>query len=297
MPHEPTVAARRGLWFCIAAAFAFAPDAGGAMNLLFMGNSYTQRNDVPASVAALAVAEGYAQPLIVADLEGGKDLDYHADRVAAHPANNIAHPTITGQTFDYAILQGQSTEATHRNADDDFVPDALALAELIRGGPTGGGAAVVLYQTWARAPFHSFYPDDFANPDAMHDEIRTNYAAAADAINAAASATVAGLAPVGDAFAAAGYATDLYDPDGSHANVLGSRLAGLVIYRTLYGETVSDIAYGAVSGWAGVSETDWGRATAWADAIDITPIPEPTTAAALALGAAGLRRRRRGSRT
>ena len=45
-------------------------------------------------------------------------------------------------------------------------------------------ARAVLFQTWARAPGHAFYPDTFADPDAMQGEIVANYKAAADLFKA-----------------------------------------------------------------------------------------------------------------
>ncbi len=85
--------------------------AGADVNLLFMGNSYTQYYALPAFVSSLAVADGYDAPLIVTDLEGGKNVAYHLGQVINNPQNNVADPSIAGSTFDFAILQDHSLGA------------------------------------------------------------------------------------------------------------------------------------------------------------------------------------------
>lgn len=50
----------------LCASVAAVDEAEGApLNLLFMGNSYTDYYELPAFVSALAVADGYDAPLIV----------------------------------------------------------------------------------------------------------------------------------------------------------------------------------------------------------------------------------------
>jgi hypothetical protein len=276
-------------------------NADVALNLLFFGNSYTQNNNVPGFVSALAQADGYTAPLIVTDTAGGRTLDNHIHQATNLPQLNIHHPNIAGKLYDFAIVQGHSTEATVRqDPPNDFIPDTDTLAGLIRSSTAGANAALVLYETWAREPGHQFYQVGhsdytFADPAQMQQQIRDNYNLARDGINQSAGDTIAMVAPAGDAFQAGGYASDLYRAsphDGSHASVKGSRLAGAVIYRAIYGETVSDIDYATLNGIQPIDAGEWSSIAALADSVTIIGIPEPASAALLTAGAVACLRRR-----
>ena len=51
------------------------------------------------------------------------------------------------------------------------------------------------------------------------------------------------VAPVGDAFAALDFSSALYAADLYHPSAAGTLLASMILYRTIYGEKVSDISY------------------------------------------------------
>ena len=254
------------------------PPVESGKRLLFFGNSFSLGDDVPGHVGSLAALDGHPAPLVVADLMGGTDLAYHIGQVDDYPANNVTHASLAGtNTWDHVILQGYSTEATHLRDTSAFRTNALALYRRIRDHASGKGLGVqpVLFQTWARAVGHSFYPDSFADPAAMQHEIRTNYQAAADILLAAEPAAQVRIAPVGDAFERGGFnAADLYGADLYHAGNLGPELAALVIYKTIYGATATNIPYATVldAGWTTMNSNDWTRVTYWAEGL--TP-PEP----------------------
>lgn len=271
---------------------------GAQLNLLFMGNSYTDYYNLPAFVSALAVADGYDVPLIVADLQGAQNVAYHLGEVTNNPQDNVAHPNIAGMTFDFAVIQGHSQEATsRRDPANDFIPNSIAWADAVRSAVAGADTGIVLYETWAREADHHFYPSSFANPAAMQLEIRTNNDIARAGINQNAGAVIAMVAPVGDAFESTGFDPTLYDLDQSHPSVLGSRLAAMVIYRTIYGELVGDIPYSAISN-PGISQSEWLAAQGWADSVPIAPVPLPGSLVLMFSGIGSLlllRRRRSGS--
>ncbi|HEV7300159.1 MAG TPA: PEP-CTERM sorting domain-containing protein [Tepidisphaeraceae bacterium] len=274
------------------------------LNLLFFGNSFSQGGGtqvVPNKVGQLAAADGHAAPNIIADLLGGADLDYHIGQVANFPANNVNHASISGKTWNFVIQQGYSTEATHMGAPGgpvgpaDFIGDALTLHNAVKNHASGRGAGVrsVLYQTWARSPNHSYYPTEFANPAAMQQEVRTNYRIAADGINDSAGPGSARIATVGDAFEAMDFSDGLlYGSDDYHASSSGYLLASMVLYRTIYSEDVTDISWSSASGWANVSQSTWNQLAAVADALPLASVPEPTSIALIAMGAAAALTRR-----
>jgi hypothetical protein len=249
--------------------------------LLFFGNSFSMGDDVPGHVGSLAALAGHPAPLVAADLLGGTDLAYHITQVDGYPANNVAHASLTGtNTWDHVIIQGYSTEATHLRDTSAFRTNALALFRRVRDHASGKGEGVspVLFQTWARAVGHTYYPVSFAEPAVMQLEIRTNYQAAAEIILAAEPATDVRIAPVGDAFERGGFnATDLYGSDLYHAGNLGPELAALVLYKTIYETTVTNIPYAAVqgAGWTTMSSNDWTRVTYWAEGLTPPEVPPP----------------------
>ena len=163
----------------------------------------------------------------------------------------------------------------------------VTLYGLVRNSDHGGTVKGIAYETWARG---DLVPGSFDTMAAMQSEIRTNYEAAVSDIQTAYDASAARLAGVGDAFEDRDFETALYDSAMYHPSVAGSLLASMVIYRTIYSEDVSDIAYADASTWAGVDEATWNSLAATADA---QPIPEPATMSLLAIGAAALCRRRR----
>jgi hypothetical protein len=272
-------------------AFKFTYADAPGKRLLFFGNSFSMGSDVPGHVAALAALRGHPVPVAVADLMGGKDLAYHINEVDTNAAANVASAALTGaDTWDFVVMQGYSTEATHLRDASVFRANALALYERVRGHASGKGAGVVpvLYQTWARAPGHSFYPGSFSGPAAMQHEIRTNYQAAAALIAAAAPDVTPRIAPVGDAFELGGFSpARLYAADLYHAGNLGPSIAALCLYAAIYGESPTDIPWADVSesGWTSMSSNDWTRAVHWSAGLPAPALGE--TARAVYIDAVG----------
>lgn len=237
-----------------------------ALNLLFFGNSYTINNDVADRVARLAVAAGYARPLVVTELEGGQNFRRHIEHVERFPRQNVDHPSVAGRTWDFVVLQEFSWRPTRIGEPERFRDEAKQLFRMTRDHPSGRGRGVqpVLYQTWARAAGHAFYDADFASPAAMQDELRHHYRAAFDDLIRERAAPR--LAPVGDAFESLSFDASLYDDDLHHASVRGSTLAAMVLFRTIYGAAVGGIAFDGVRDWAGLDRATWQRLAATADA-------------------------------
>jgi hypothetical protein len=201
--------------------------------VLFIGNSFTARNDLPGLVASLAAAAGKAfrNQLVQA---GGASLRAHW---------NAGHATkmIEGGGFDAVVLQEQSTLP---------VKNAARMRENVRlfdGAIRAAGAATVLYMTWARRD----------NPESQ--------AAITEAYTEIGQELGATVVPVGTAWArlpAVGGRPVLYDRDGRHPTLAGSYLAACVFYGTLLKES----PVGNRAEVAGLSEEDRAavQAAAWA---------------------------------
>ena len=188
-----------------AVAMKKKPTSMDPLNVLFVGNSFTARNDLPGLIAGLARAAG-------ADLNhrlvsvGGASLRTHwnkGDAVAA----------IRERRYDYVVLQEQSTLPV-RNAAR-MHENVRLFDEVIREA----GAKTALYMTWARR--HA--------PETQE--------AITAAYSSAARETGATLVPAGLAWQRFLDSHDrpaLHDRDGSHPTPAGSYLAACVFFGALF---------------------------------------------------------------
>jgi hypothetical protein len=197
--------------------------AGSTMNVLFIGNSFTARNDVPGMVAALAAAAGTTleHELVSA---GGASLRMHWNKGQAIQA-------IRRGRHDYVVLQEQSTLPIKNPAR--FHENVRLFDPEIRAA----GAKTALYMTWARK--HA--------PQSQR--------ALTDGYNAIGKELGATVVPVGVAwerFLAKHDSPVLHDKDGSHPTPAGSYLAACVFFAVLLGRS----PVGVGDGIKGVSAAD-----------------------------------------
>jgi len=183
--------------------------------VLFVGNSYTYFNDLPAMVSALAEAGGHrVETRMVAP--GGWRLRDHFEKGEARGALHEGR-------WDYVVLQEQSTLGTNLyldgvprvGGDEVFRPWAEKWAAEI----VAAGAKPVFYLTWARK------------------KTPADQAMLTSAVLRVAEATHAMVAPVGPAWTLAREARpalELYYTDGSHPSPAGSYLAACTLYATLF---------------------------------------------------------------
>src|SRR5262245_24458558 len=178
------------------------------LKVLFVGNSFTARNDLPGLIARLAAARGHEleHRLISA---GGASLRSHWNAGEAAKA-------IRDGGFEAIVLQEQRTLP---------VKNAKRMHENVRlfdGAIKAAGAQTVLYMTWARR--HA--------PESQQ--------AITDAYTSIGRELGAAVAPVGTAwrqFLAKFDRPVLHDKDGSHPSPAGSYLAACVFLVVLYRES------------------------------------------------------------
>jgi len=178
-----------------------------ASRILFIGNSFTFRNDLPGLITTLAASRTpphtLATQMIVA---GGASLRQHWN-------GGTALEAVQQGAWDTVVLQEQST-LPMKNATR-FHENVRLFHEEI----TQSGARTLLYLTWARQQ----------SPETQ-EALTQAYLTIATELNA-------GVAPVGIAWQQAlkeNPALPLYDKDGSHPSPLGSYLAACVFYATLF---------------------------------------------------------------
>jgi hypothetical protein len=183
--------------------------------VLFIGNSFTARNDLPGLIATLAAARGRrtGYRLISA---GGASLRTHWNAGEAAEA-------IRDGNYDGVVLQEQSTlpvkNATRMHENVRLFHQVIKAA----------GAETVLYMTWARR--HA--PE---SQQVITDAYTT--------IGRELGATVAPVGRTWQQFLAKHDEPNLYDKDQSHPSPAGSYLAACVFLAVLFRESPIGIAAG-----------------------------------------------------
>ena len=206
-------------------AAAAIPAAAKPLRILFIGNSLTGTNDLPATVCRLAGIAGKEASCDAITRNGYSLYDHLAEGEAAK--------RIREGRYDVVVLQqGPSARPESRV---DLRRSAAEFDRLIR--EAGGRPA--MYAVWP-AKQHDFNFND-AN---------LSYQIAAEDIDAL-------LFPVGTLWQKA-WKKDrnlkLYGSDDFHPSPAGSYLAALVIYRGLFGEIPEKFTKPNIA-QAGVSET------------------------------------------
>jgi hypothetical protein len=175
---------------------------------LFVGNSFTARNDLPDLIAQLASARGVKIDHALLSI-GGASLRTHWNKGEARTA-------IERGKFDYVVLQEQSTLPI-KNASR-MRENVLLFDQAIRAA----GAKTVLYMTWARKH----------KPDKQ--KVITE---AYESIGREIGALVVPAGRVWWRFIADHDSPVLHDKDQSHPTLAGSYLAACVFLVTLFGES------------------------------------------------------------
>lgn len=194
--------------------------------VLFIGNSYTYVNDLPSTFAALAAAGGHGVETAML-ATGGATLAQHA----ADPATKT---TLAAGRWNVVVLQDQSQiPAVEASRDTELYPASAQLVGIIRAE----GAQPLFFITWG-------HRDGW--PEAGLNGYAAMQGALDDGYRVAATAEHVGIAPVGDAWAAAmsGRATaDLWQADGSHPTTAGTYLAACVFYAAIFHQSPEGVTY------------------------------------------------------
>jgi hypothetical protein len=193
------------------------------LKVLFIGNSFTARNDLPGLIARLAAARG-------------KNLEHHL--ISAGGASLRSHwnagealKAIQGGHYDHVVLQEQSTLP---------VKNAKRMHENVRlfdEAIKAAGAETDLYMTWARQ-----------NAPESQQAITDAYSG----IGRELGATVVPVGLAWQRFLGKHGQPVLHDKDQSHPTLAGSYLAACVFLAVLFKGSPVGIA-GEV---AGLSEKD-----------------------------------------
>ncbi len=219
------------------------PASAQETKVLFLGNSYTNVNNLPVLFANLAQAAGH---VVMTDKNtpGGNTLGAPQSSGSPHRSNAVSLAKIAANDWDVVVLQEQSYLPTIPYTRDQFMrPGAQSLANSIAANdPT---IRVMLFSTWGRRDGGSFCYgancESYADFDAMQDALSAAYGDVAASIGAE-------VAMVGEAWRRARAldpALVLHSADGSHPSLSGSYLAACVFYACIFDDSPVGLAFDA----------------------------------------------------
>jgi PKD repeat protein len=209
---------------------AILSNAQDSISVLFVGNSYTYVNDLPAMTSNLAISLGD---------EITFDSKTNGGFTFANQLNDpLTHTKIQSKPWDYVVLQAQSQEPSfpYSQVNTNTLPQAVQLADSVYDNRYCSQA--MFFMTWGREvgdpqwdSINTFYK--------MNDRLRLAYLRFVDS-------TESSVAPVGVAWR---YIRDnhptiqLYSGDGSHPSVAGTYLAACTFYASLFRKSPVGASY------------------------------------------------------
>ena len=173
------------------------------LRILFIGNSHTYMNDLPAWVKTIAREEGYSCDVTML-AHGGWYLSEHVKE----PQTKF---NVLYGDYDFIVLQEHSHPF-------DRIDDYRSAVKTISFWADKKGSRIVIFGTWARK-------DDIASQDYMN-KINRDIANENGAI----------LAPVGErwwSYKDVRPDIELYDEDGAHASCSGTEFAAKIIWASI----------------------------------------------------------------
>lgn len=194
--------------------------------VLFIGNSYTNSNDLPSIFTKLARSGGYDVETEML-VQGGWTLKQHAEAIETVEK-------IREETWDYVVLQEQSIIPSNPSVRKQSMYPAV---RILNTEIEDIGASTILFITWGRRDGLSQL--GYSNFYEMQSGLARGY------LNIAIELDIL-VSPVGLAWQNAlvrDPQLDLWQEDGSHPSVIGSYLAACVFYAVIIGESPEGLSY------------------------------------------------------
>lgn len=192
------------------------------MNVLFIGNSYTFYNDMPALFQALAAENGHAVTAYSVTA-GGRRLERYLN--PEDPVTAKLDDILRKQDFDVCFIQEQSLlPATDH---DRFI----AGLDCVIGKVRKRAKRLILYVSWGRKSGNKDLAAYNWTPEIMTRLLADSYEKAAQIYGIEQSVVGAPFLQITQNHPE----IDLYDPDLTHPSYVGSCLIALIHYRTVFG--------------------------------------------------------------
>lgn len=193
--------------------------------VLFIGNSYTSANNLPALISSMAQADGN---IVISDasIPGGAQLSQHT-------TNATTLSKIASKDWDFVVIQEQSQKPSFPDAQVQagVYPYAEILVDSIYSN--NECSVPLFYSTWGRQNGDPQWVG-INTFEKMNTRLFNAYTYMADQAEGMLSPVGVGFAHVKqDANAGVGFA-DLYTSDESHPTVKGSYLAACIFNNIIY---------------------------------------------------------------
>ena len=200
--------------------------------ILFIGNSFTEKNNMPNLFKKLV--EGTGKKVTVSSVtKNGHQLIKFAD-FSTTEGKKVEKAL--KKKWDYVVLQDASRSFLEKD------PTTLKAVQKLNKYIKKSGAKTILYMTWPFKNTHEIYSDStykIRNPEKFYEKVKDGY-------NNVAKKTGATVAPVGTSFMRLinqNSKINLYANDKYHPSKYGSFLAACTIYDTIYQERSSKSSY------------------------------------------------------
>ncbi len=196
-----------GLLGCLSGEAALTPLPPGGMHVLFIGNSLTYVNELPRTLADLALTSG--------DTVQVAEVAYPDFALVDHLAPGNAMAAIKTGGWKYVVLQ-QGPSSVQINRDS-----LILMTKLFDAAIRAVGGKTALYSVW---PQYSNF---------------STFERAIESYRLAAESVTGVYLPVGAAWLAAwdkDALLPLYNGDGLHPSELGTYLAAAVMYEQFTGK-------------------------------------------------------------
>lgn len=193
------------------------------MNVLFIGNSYTYFNDMDKLFEGICRENGHPVNAFRVTKGGRKMISYLDPE---DPLTQQLESILRERHYDVCFLQEQSLLPAR---DYDSFKTGMTHVKRMVGSQAD---RFILYATWARKAGSPDLVENGWTPEQMKDLLHKAYCKLGEELDMTVS-------PVGLSFwhVVCNYPNiELHRPDMSHSSYLGSCLAALTHYHTLFGE-------------------------------------------------------------
>jgi hypothetical protein len=222
--------------------------AQNSKRVLFLGNSYTQANNLPQMTADAAASTG-KNLLFDMNAPGG----YY---IGQHVTNAVSLAKVEVGNWDHVVLQDQSLALAYPGYFMNGIHSSIKMDSIIKAN--NSCAQTMFYSTWGRKngdtyicspPYceeQTVITRDFYQ---MNSDIQANYKVFADSLKSS-------MSPVGRVWANIRQnhpLIELFDADGSHPSVAGTYAAACSFYAAIFRSDPTQITFNG-----GLSDSDAG---------------------------------------
>lgn len=226
--------------------------------VLFVGNSYTIRNNLTDIFKNIATSAGY-DVTVDEVLKGAYTLLKFADENDEYGAQ--VKTALDSNKYDFVVIQGQSYMPI--SDPGSFYDGVRAMNEKIKAN----GATPILYETWGRKTGHSVLTQYGWTNETMTWKLAGAYEAIGKELGI--DVAYAGLAFY-DLYT--GTNIELYHSDKTHPSYNGSYTAAMTIFAEIFGVRPTEINY--TEGLSGDNAADLIRAAAEKAVFDTPEISQ-----------------------